>query len=127
MPTAPLLAIVEDDPSILGFMQDVLGDEGYAVLPWRCAEGAQEMLRAECPTMVVLDIGLEHPRAGMEVLHAMREEPRTAGIAVLICTADRGFLDDHGAALRAMGCGTLEKPFVPDELVAAVAGLLDAR
>src|SRR5262245_58892739 len=82
-------AILEDDPSILGFMQEALADAGYAVVMWMSARGAQEMLVAAHPAVVVLDIGLEHPRAGMEVLRTMRTQEETAAVPVLVCTADR--------------------------------------
>jgi DNA-binding response OmpR family regulator len=125
MTVAPI-AIVEDDPGILGFMQEALADAGYAVVMWMSARGAQEMLVAAHPAAVVLDIGLERPRAGMEVLRTMREQAETAAVPVLVCTADRDFLQEQHAELRGMGCETLAKPFLVAELVAAVADLVGA-
>jgi DNA-binding response OmpR family regulator len=126
MPTAPI-AIVEDDPGILGFMQEALVDAGYAVVLWMSATGAQEMLVAAHPAAVVLDIGLEGPRAGLDVLQTMRARAETAVLPVLVCTADREFLWEQRVALREMGCETLAKPFLVAELLAAVADLVEAR
>jgi DNA-binding response OmpR family regulator len=124
--TAAPIAIVEDDPGILGFMEEALADAGYAIVPWMSERGAQEMLVAAHPAAVVLDIGLERPRSGMDVLRMMREREETAAVPVLVCTADRDFLREEQAALRGMGCEMLAKPFLVAEFVAAVEDLLGA-
>jgi DNA-binding response OmpR family regulator len=122
----PLLAIIDDDPTFLGFMQDVLLDAGYRVALWMRAAGATAMVLREQPVLVILDLGMEHRRAGMDVLGEMRAEPRTTALPVLVCSADCTFLREQAGALGAMGCATLEKPFVIDELVDAVAGALES-
>ena len=124
--TAAPIAIVEDDPGILGFMAEALADAGYAVVPWMTERGAQDMLVAAHPAAVVLDIGLERPHAGMDVLRTMREQAETAAVPVLVCTADWDFLQEQRAELRGMGCETLAKPFLLAELLAAVEDLLGA-
>lgn len=125
--TAAPIAIVEDDPGILGFMEEALVDAGYAVVPWMTERGAQDMLVAAHPAAVVLDIGLERPHAGMDVLRTMREREETAAVPVLVCTADRDFLHEQRAVLQGMGCETLAKPFLVAELLAAVEDLFRAN
>lgn len=122
--TAPLLALIDDDCAILGFMQDVLRDAGYRVALWMSSEGAEEMLVREQPALVVLDLGLEERYAGMTVLHEIRHHPVTERLPVLICSADGQFLEEHAADLQVLGCAVLEKPFLLEELVSAVETML---
>lgn len=78
----------------------------------------------EQPALVVLDIRMEQPDAGLRVLHELRENPETAGLPVLICTADTRFAREHGAWLRAHGYGLVAKPFDVEALLARVGAMV---
>ena len=68
---APLIAIVEDDEAVLDMITECLATEGYRTLPYRQGAGAYELIEHERPAAVVLDIRMEHPRAGMAVLQRL--------------------------------------------------------
>lgn len=111
------IAVVEDEPSLREMMTFLLGDEGFAVIAWPSGAGAYAMILRERPDVLLLDLRLEESRTGMAVLNEIRNDPRTRDTAVIICSGDVHFLHEHGAMLRAWGCGVIEKPFDIGELL----------
>src|SRR4051794_36347088 len=83
-PDAPLVVVVDDDDMTQHLMRDLLPLEGYRVVTWGSGAGAVELIARERPALVILDVRMEHPRAGIEVLHTLRRNPDTAHIAVLV-------------------------------------------
>jgi DNA-binding response OmpR family regulator len=73
---------------------------------------------------VILDIWMETPEAGWQLLELLRLDPATATLPVLVCSADVVFLRAKEAQLLAEGYGVLVKPFGLDALLARVAALL---
>jgi CheY-like chemotaxis protein len=122
---APLIAIVEDDDAVLGMIAECLKAEGYRTFSHRRGAGAYELIEHSRPDAVVLDIRLEHPRAGMAVLQRLRHDPATAVIPVLVCTADVPFTREWGRTLAEHRCAVVTKPFLIDDLLAALARLID--
>ncbi len=120
------IAIVEDDPGLREMMAFLLGDEGFAVIAWLSGAGAHAMILRERPDVLLLDLRLEECRTGMAVLDEIRNDPRTRDTAVIVCSGDTHFLHEHGAMLRARGCGVVEKPFDIGELFAMIRGFATA-
>jgi DNA-binding response OmpR family regulator len=86
---------------------------GAAVLP---------RLRSELPELVVLDLMLPE-LDGLMVCQAMRSDPRTAAIPIIIVTA-RGDEADRITGLELGADDYVTKPFSPKELAARVSALL---
>ncbi|MDQ2783642.1 MAG: response regulator [Chloroflexota bacterium] len=116
------IAIIEDDPGLREMMTVLLGDEGFTVIAWSSGVGAHAMTLRERPDLLLLDLRLEESRAGMAVLDEIRNDPHTRDTAVIVCSGDVHFLREHGARLRAQGCGVIEKPFDIGELIAMIRG-----
>ncbi|MDQ6907917.1 MAG: response regulator [Chloroflexota bacterium] len=122
---APLVAIVEDDRAVLEMIAECLAVEGYHTLAYRQGAGAYERIAERRPDAVVLDIRLEHPRAGLSVLQRLRRDPATATIPVLVCTADVAFTREWARTLGAHRCAVITKPFAIADLIATVACLIN--
>lgn len=120
----PLIAVIEDDEATLNCITECLMDEGYRTLAYDRGAGAYELIEGARPDAVILDIRLEHPRAGMAVLQRLRRAPATAAIPVLVCTADIPFTREWGRTLGEHGCASIAKPFEIDVLIATVGRLL---
>lgn len=113
------LLVIEDDTSIAELLQLYLTREGYKVLIAPDGEQGLEMVRAERPTLVVLDLMLPG-MSGLDVLKTLRAE---SGTPVIILTARDADQDKiHGLELGADDYMT--KPFNPGELVARVRAVL---
>jgi DNA-binding response OmpR family regulator len=118
-----LILIADDDEDILELVCFRLEQAGYETTRARDGEEALRLVRERRPDLCVLDVMM--PRLnGFEVLQALRKEPDTDRIPVVLLTATvqerdiaRGFevgADDY-----------IRKPFRAEELQARVAVLLE--
>ena len=100
--------IIEDDETSLKLALILLEREGHKVTPARSAEEALEIIQADLPDLIVLD--LELPRAsGLSLSRMLKADPRTRHIPIAAVT---GLPDQFSKndALRA-GCDAyLVKP-----------------
>lgn len=83
---AKKILVVDDDPEILGMLDIRLGKRGYHVISAVDGEKALEQARKEKPSLVVLDVMM--PRMnGWEVARALRQDPATHAIKIIMLTA----------------------------------------
>lgn len=122
----PLIAVVDDDDAFVDLMREVLTDEGYRVVTGTAEESAATMVARERPALAILDLRMAEAGSGVAILQTLRDDPATATLPVLICSADLIFLRDHADDLRALGCRTLPKPFDLDALLSAVRAMLSS-
>ncbi len=120
----PLIAVVDNDDAFLDLMRDALTDEGYRVVVECAATGVIAMLARARPDLLILDLRMEEAGSGMAMLAALRQGRETAALPILICSADRRFLDGHLADIHALGAAILAKPFNLDALYTRVAHLV---
>lgn|SRR5690606_29149632 len=118
------IMVINDDTEFLGLMQALLAEEGYQVVTLRESRGAARIVRRERPDLVILDIRMEHPEAGSQLLEILRLDPATTALPVIVCSADAVFLRQKDALLREKGCIPLEKPFDLDDLLSAVTSVV---
>ena len=98
---------------------------GYAD---RMASGglsALQAIRAERPDAVLLDIKMAG-MSGLEVLAAIRRDPATADLPVILVSAS-SHLDSEESRHALAADDLLRKPIVPAEVRARLASLLDLR
>ena len=108
--------VVDDEPDVAFLCRVNLEIEGYEVLTADDGQTAVEVVGAEHPDAVLLDIML--PRLdGWSVLSAIRADPSTAEIPVVIMSAK----PREGRSLEG-AIEYIEKPFSRDQLVRAVRG-----
>jgi two-component system, OmpR family, phosphate regulon response regulator PhoB len=122
VPDARIL-IVEDHPTMREAMRLVLEGEGFAIEEAADGQRALEMVRTDPPDLVFLDMNIPGS-SGAEVLSEMRSDPLTAGVRVIIVTAD----GEEGRE-RALAMGADEyftKPFSPITLLDTVEQVLSA-
>jgi CheY-like chemotaxis protein len=117
--------VVDDSDEVRDLIRVNLELEGYDVRT--CDDGAQALaeLGAWLPDVVTLDVVM--PRMdGFATLAAIRADPRTAGLPVVLVTGRAQAADrEQGTALGADAF--LSKPFEPADLVATVSGLAARR
>ena len=121
----PRVLVIEDDPALREMLCEALADEGYQALPSDHPVAPLDVQQLR-PSMVVLDLMLGGEPAGYGWLEALRDWPWTARLPVLVCS---GYLAPEAPAaqrVRALANVTVPKPFVLDELLAAVAGCVEA-
>ena len=113
------ILIVEDDHSILNFVQAILDTGGYQVLTAeRCGQGLM-VYASHMPDLVVLDLGLPD-MDGEEFIRQVRRESATP-IIVLSARSDE---NDKVSALDSGANDYMTKPFGSAELLARVRAAL---
>ncbi len=113
------ILLVDDEESILDILEMNLEREGFKVLRADSGAAAIKELRAGCPDLVLLDVGLPDMN-GFEVCRKMRQ---LAEVYILMVTA-RGQDEDKIAGLETGADDYIVKPFNPKELVARVKAIL---
>jgi CheY-like chemotaxis protein len=121
----PLIAVVNDDTDFLALMYELLTGEGYRCVIYNESDQVYAHIKAEHPDLVTLDIRMGNPEAGWTILELLRLDPTTAPMPVIVCSADTIFLRAKEAALRALHCDILEKPFDLDALLLKIVLALE--
>ena len=120
MVPAPVILVVDDEPIVLRMMERILSTAGYTV--HAASNGLRALeVAASLPTppaAMVSDVRMA-PVDGPSLARLMRRaSPGTRVLFVSGYPAD----PDHGPLLGPL----LRKPFMPDQLVEAVAAMLPA-
>jgi len=119
------IAVVDDEPSVLDLLQEVLSDAGYEAHP--CPGGAADYPRVRdlAPDAIVLDIHMEDPRTGWDLLNRMRRDAVLGATPVIVCSGDLPLLHERAADLERLGGAVLAKPFDLDDLLTILDRITD--
>ena len=120
----PKIIIVEDQPDVADLLEDMLSIDGYQLIKIHSSTGALDVIRAEYPDAVLLDIMMPDV-SGLEVLRYMRREPGLQQIPVVIVSA-RTSSSDIRAGMDAGATVYLTKPVDVDVLRETVARVIRA-
>ena len=118
------ILVVDDEPDALELIEFNLKQAGYEVATAMDGKTALNRARALQPALIVLDLMLPE-MDGMEVCKALRGDPKTAAIPIIIVTAkeitaeDRERLNGKMAALYSKGA------FTADQLLADISAALE--
>ncbi len=115
--------VVDDDAGIRGVMRAILEHEEYAIYEAETGEVALAFCAAAHPDVVILDLMLPGMH-GLDVLRALKADPKTAESKVVVITAMGSSAKDEALANGADGF--FEKPFSPIALIQVVEGALAA-
>jgi DNA-binding response OmpR family regulator len=118
------IAVINDDQAIVDMLTDFLQDAGYETIDCLAGDGSYDLIRREHPVLVIIDLQMEQPEAGLHVLQKLRADPATVNIPVIICSADGRHLRKKAAAIHALNGEVLDKPFNLDSLLAKIHTLL---
>ena len=114
------IAVVNDDTVFLEMMAVVLREQEYDVKIYREANNAFEQLRRELPDLIILDIRMETPESGWNLLELLTLDRDIHRVPLIVCSAAVRDLQSHQEWLNSHGIQVLPKPFDIDELYACV-------
>ena len=114
--------IIEDSADIAELIKHYLDRAGYDTVVHGSGRDGLVAARQSPPDLVLLDVMLPG-MDGMQVCQALRAEPTTSGLPILMLTA-RGEEADRVRGLELGADDYVTKPFSPKELVARVGALL---
>lgn len=110
--------VVDDDAAVRVTLREMLEGEGYVVAEASGGEGALSYLRAQMPSVMLLDLCMPGTD-GLAVLKAINADPSMRGVAVVVISAEpiRLYKSDLETSTRAV----LPKPLHIERLLETVA------
>ena len=118
----PRILVVDDDPQMLRYLRDALLGAGYAPLVAADQRELPDLLKAEKPALVVLDLILP----GTDGIELMETVPGLADLPVIFISA-YGRDETIARALEAGAEDYVVKPFSQTELTARIGAALRRR
>ncbi len=119
------IVVIEDDLTFLDLLRVHLASAGHEV---QIAEDAVLGLRAiidNAPDLILLDLSVPY-LDGFEMIAALRSDPATRDIPVIVLTG-RGDDETYTEARRLGAAQLLTKPVERDLLIKAINGQLDSH
>jgi two-component system cell cycle response regulator DivK len=115
--------LVDDDDAARRMMRRVLERRGYAVDDFGDGRSGLDAVRADAPAGVLLDLRMPGELSGIDVAAALRGDPATAGIPIVVVSASTHL--DARSLVERVGCDAfVEKPVDFDELERVLAELI---
>lgn len=127
VPTVVRVLVADDSAALRTVVRITIESQGWTILEATSGPEALAIARRERPDLVLLDLdfGDDGPD-GLDVLAALRSDPLTSAIPVVVLTASPE--PAHEARANAIGAALfLSKPFGPIDLIAALRRVLSAR
>jgi CheY-like chemotaxis protein len=118
------ILVVEDHPTMREAMRLVLEGEGFSIDEASDGDMALEMVRADPPDLVFLDLNIPGV-SGTDVLRALKGDPSTADVSVIIVTATGE--EGRERVIRLGADEYFTKPFSPLALLGTVDRVLERR
>lgn len=119
------ILIADDEAHLRLLVRKTLTEDDYRIVEAVDGQEALARARKERPDLIVLDWMM--PRlSGLQVLEALRSDPDTAPVRVIVLTA-RSQQIDRSLALQQGISAYLVKPFSPLELIQLVERVLEGE
>ncbi len=118
----PLILVADDMGVQVRLTTLCLERARYAVIACSNGKDALDSIRVHLPDLVLLDVDMPGMN-GFQVLDALRKDPATIAIPVIMLTAhakDSGLFEEWATSADAF----MTKPFSPQQLVQAVKEVL---
>lgn len=118
------LLIVEDQADVRKLLEVIFGTKGYRLWGGNSGEEGVELARQVKPDVILLDVMLPGELDGYEVTRTLKNDPATAGCAIIIMTA-KVQEKDRTEAFEAGADDYIGKPFNLGELIAKVGKFIE--
>src|SRR5260221_11384650 len=117
------MAAIQDDGDMLELVKKVLFRGGYDVIGTSNSMNAEAMIEEAQPGVVLLDLMMPQ-MDGWQVFEALKANPATKDIPIVLMTAKNSSVDRLLGLQIAHATEYLNKPFAPDELLATIQRIL---
>ena len=119
---ATSILVVDDDPEIVTMLSTRLTKRGYKVTTANDGHRALELAKREKPDIVLLDVMMPG-KSGWEVARALKQDPVTQAIKIVMVTAIGEQVNELTSPLYGADAH-VDKPFEFDRLEKIIAGLV---
>lgn len=124
-PAPPTIVVIEDDVVSALCLEALLRSEGWRVLLAEDGPGGRELVRAERPDLVLLDVNMPG-ESGLETCRRLKAEAALAAIPVIFLTGSED-LDTKLEGFRAGAVDYVIKPYEGAEVLARIRVHVQAR
>ncbi len=121
----PTVVVVDDEPSIVELVHDLLADEGIPTASCPPGRDVPACIRMQQPQLVILDVRMPEID-GIEIFRQLRADPATRTIPVIFFVANADDVAHQLPDYQAQGASLLPKPFNREELLDVVQQALGA-
>jgi len=118
------IVIIEDDLTFLDLLRVHLAGAGHEVLTAEDAVLGLRAIIANAPDLILLDLSVPY-LDGFEMIKALRNDPATRNIPVIVLTG-RGDDETYTQARKLGAAQLLTKPVARDLLMKAIDGQLNS-
>lgn len=123
------ILIIDDDPDIVEAMKIILESKGYRVSDAPDGSKGKDLIKQDRPDMIILDVMMRTIDEGFHVCYELKNDPETKNIPILVATAvakTTGFEFDPKKDENWLPADDyVNKPVMPDDLIARVNKLID--
>jgi DNA-binding response OmpR family regulator len=119
------IVVIEDDLTFLDLLRVHLAGAGHEVLTAEDAVLGLRAIIANSPDLILLDLSVPY-LDGFEMIKALRNDPATRNIPVIVLTG-RGDDETYAQARELGAAQLLTKPVERDLLIKAIDGQLGSR
>ncbi len=122
---AKKVLIVDDEPDVVSYLATILKDNGYDIVTAANGDEALKVIETGVPDLITLDIAMPET-TGVRTYRTLKDHPAWQAIPVIIVT---GLAHDFQQFISTRKHvpppeGYLEKPIVPEQLLAEVRRLV---
>ena len=118
------ILVIDDDPDTRAMLEQILTPAGYEVILAADGKAGVERYRTSPADLVITDLYMPN-QDGLETIRQLRSCFPEVAIIAMSGTTNTGTM--LSIAQNVAAVGILRKPFVADELIAAVARALGER
>lgn len=118
----PCILVADDDIVVRSVIGSIIETDGHRILEAGSGTEAVEKARSEQPLLIVMDINMPG-MDGIEATAALRSDPKTAHIPILVCSA-HGTFDNVDKCLTLGAKDFILKPFDSAVLLKKVRDIL---
>src|SRR5678815_749002 len=123
--TGASILVVDDDPEIVAMLSTRLAARGYKVSTAGDGKAAIELAKRERPELVLLDVMMPG-KSGWEVARALKQDPVTQTIKIVMVTAIGEQVNELTSPLYGADA-YIDKPFEFERLEKVIRGLVTDR
>ena len=120
-PSTARIVVIDTHPAVRQGLATFFGDDGFDLVFHPRAAGALAVIRQVQPAVVLLELHLEYPQAGLDVVRALRADPATSALPLIVWSTDLD-VERQVAALQAPAVTVVSKYDHAATLRVALAG-----
>jgi len=120
------ILIVDDQPEVRELVEVTLRVEDYNILQAKNGKKAIEIVKAEKPDLIIMDIMMPGELDGLEATRIIKNDPETNDCKIIMLTA-KGQQADREKGFEAGADDYFVKPFSPLELIKTVEEVLGSQ